>query len=151
MSYRDELMKDSDIRCHVTHKADIRFTDGALSHALGVTNVQIMRSSQDISLAPDGLGHLCTCSDAGLLAGRVDGSIPCQFPQRARRRLPCLAYPLQRRRPFFQTAGDFPHPLPFQPRLITVKGRKCSKAKNYPLLIHHRMAFLPLPTGVCWR
>lgn len=56
MSYRDEVMDEGDIRCHNTRKADIRFTDGALPHAMGVTNVQIMRSSQDPALAPEGLG-----------------------------------------------------------------------------------------------
>lgn len=56
MSYRDSIMQEGDIRCHVTRKADIRFTDGALPHAMGVTNVQLMRSSQEPSLAPEGLG-----------------------------------------------------------------------------------------------
>lgn len=56
MSYRDSIMRDGDIRCHITRKADIRFTDGALPHAMGVTNVQIMRSSQDPARAPEGLG-----------------------------------------------------------------------------------------------
>ena len=56
MSYRDSIMRDGDIRCHITRKADIRFTDGALPHAMGVTNIQIMRSSQDPARAPEGLG-----------------------------------------------------------------------------------------------
>lgn len=56
MSYREEIQKKDLIRSHVTRKADIRFTDGALPHALGVTNIQIMRSTQDPKTAPDGLG-----------------------------------------------------------------------------------------------
>ena len=55
MSYREEIQKKDDLQPCDT-KADIRFTDGALPHALGVTNIQIMRSTQDPKTAPDGLG-----------------------------------------------------------------------------------------------
>ena len=56
MSHYKEIMKDDLIRCHVTKKADIRFTDGALPHAMGVTNVQIMRSTQYAETSPEGFG-----------------------------------------------------------------------------------------------
>ncbi len=56
MSHYEDVLKEDLIRCHVSRKADIRFTDGALSHAMGVTNIQIMRSSQYPVTSPEGLG-----------------------------------------------------------------------------------------------
>ena len=81
MSYRESVMREGDIRCHVTKKADIRFTDGALPHAMGVTNVQIMRSSQDSSLAPEGLGW--TYAHAAML-GYWQGEYMVQYLAGAR-------------------------------------------------------------------
>ncbi len=44
------------IRCHNTQKADVRFQDGALRHAIGTHCIQIMRAGKDPERAADGFG-----------------------------------------------------------------------------------------------
>lgn len=48
-------MKDI-IRVHNKHKADVRFHDGALPHAIGTHCVQVMRATQNPDTATDGNG-----------------------------------------------------------------------------------------------
>lgn len=44
------------IRCHNTRKADVRFQDGALPHAIGTHCIQVMRAGKDPERAADGFG-----------------------------------------------------------------------------------------------
>lgn len=53
MGYREERMKQDDIRCHNREKADIRFHDGALRHVVGVSCYQVVRASKDRELSPE--------------------------------------------------------------------------------------------------
>lgn len=66
MSYRDELLKEDRIRVKGGKNVDIRFQDGALRHALGVKNYQIMRACRDAEIAVDGCGW--TYNHAAMLA-----------------------------------------------------------------------------------
>lgn len=148
MSYRDELMKDSDIRCHVTHKADIRFTDGALSHALGVTNVQIMRSSQDISLAPDGLGF--TYAHAPML-GYWQGEWMVQYLANFRSEHEGASHAWLIRS---KDGVHFSKPQEIFPSLTVPtapyngEGKEVFKGKETThCIIHHRMAFFAASNG----
>ncbi|MDW7656449.1 MAG: hypothetical protein SCM11_04660 [Bacillota bacterium] len=52
--------------CHNKEKADIRFQDGALRHAAGVKNYQVLRACRDVAIAPDGCGW--TYNHAPMLA-----------------------------------------------------------------------------------
>lgn len=44
------------IRCHNTQKADVRFQDGGLRHAIGTHCIQVMRAGKDPGTAVDGFG-----------------------------------------------------------------------------------------------
>ena len=55
MTYYEQFQNDI-IRCHNTEKADVRFQDGALRHAIGTHCYQIMRASKDPAYATDGIG-----------------------------------------------------------------------------------------------
>ena len=44
------------VRCHNTEKADVRFGDGALRHAIGTHCFQIMRATQSKEASSDGYG-----------------------------------------------------------------------------------------------
>lgn len=81
MGYYEKMLWEGDVRCHVTRKADIRFTDGALPHAMGVTNAQVMRSNQNTSLAPEGRGW--TYAHAAML-GFWKGELIVQYLAGAR-------------------------------------------------------------------
>ena len=54
------------IRCHNTQKADVRFQDGALRHAIGTHCIQVMRAGKDPERATDGFGW--TYNHAAMLA-----------------------------------------------------------------------------------
>lgn len=54
------------ITCRNQEKADIRFQDGALRHAAGVKNYQVVRACRDTAIAPDGCGW--TYNHAPMLA-----------------------------------------------------------------------------------
>ena len=141
MSYRDSVMREGDIRCHVTKKADIRFTDGALPHAMGVTNVQIMRSSQDPSLAPEGLGW--TYAHAAML-GYWQGEYMVQYLAAPSSSVPGMAFNIRARL-------RFSRPLRY-PRLpITARARKFLQAAKPPtassITAWH---FSKRPTAACW-
>lgn len=56
MTYRERSMAESDIRCHITKKADLRFHDGALPHVKGACCYQTMRAAKDLALSPEGQG-----------------------------------------------------------------------------------------------
>lgn len=53
---REELIAKDKIRCHNTEKADVRFQDGALRHAIGTHCFQVMRACKDVSRSTDGFG-----------------------------------------------------------------------------------------------
>lgn len=55
MALRKQFEQDI-IRCHNTKKADVRFQDGALPHAIGTHCVQVMRAGKDPERATDGFG-----------------------------------------------------------------------------------------------
>lgn len=55
MALRKQFEQDI-IRCHNTRKADVRFQDGALRHAIGTHCIQVMRAGQDSEHATDGFG-----------------------------------------------------------------------------------------------
>lgn len=54
------------IRCHNSQKADVRFQDGALPHAIGTHCIQVMRAGKDPEKATDGFGW--TYNHAAMLA-----------------------------------------------------------------------------------
>lgn len=54
------------IRCHNKQKADVRFQDGALPHAIGTHCIQVMRAGKDPEKATDGFGW--TYNHAAMLA-----------------------------------------------------------------------------------
>ncbi len=54
------------IRCHNKQKADVRFQDGALRHAIGTHCIQVMRAGKDPEKATDGFGW--TYNHAAMLA-----------------------------------------------------------------------------------
>lgn len=59
---KDFIMSNSDffkndlIRCHNKEKADVRFQDGALRHAIGTHCFQVMRATQNPDVSTDGFG-----------------------------------------------------------------------------------------------
>ena len=55
MSLKKQFEQDI-IRCHNTRKADVRFQDGALRHAIGTHCIQVMRAGKDPERATDGFG-----------------------------------------------------------------------------------------------
>lgn len=55
MSLKKQFEQDI-IRCHNTKKADVRFQDGALRHAIGTHCIQVMRAGKDPERATDGFG-----------------------------------------------------------------------------------------------
>lgn len=55
MALHKQFEKDI-IRCHNTEKADVRFQDGALRHAIGTHCIQVMRAGKDPARATDGFG-----------------------------------------------------------------------------------------------
>lgn len=148
MSYRDNVMRDGDIRCHITRKADIRFTDGALPHAMGVTNVQIMRSSQDPALAPEGLGW--TYAHAAML-GYWQGEWMVQYLAGARSEHEGDS------RAFLIRSADgvhFSRPEEIFPALnvptapYNGEGKEVLQGKEQTnCIIHHRMAFFRAANG----
>ncbi len=54
------------IRCHNQEKADVRFQDGALRHAVGTHCFQVMRACKEVSRSTDGFGW--TYNHAAMLA-----------------------------------------------------------------------------------
>lgn len=148
MSYRESVMRESYIRCHVTKKADIRFTDGALPHAMGVTNVQIMRSSQDPSLAPEGLGW--TYAHAAML-GYWQGEFMVQYLAGARSEHEGDS------RAFLIRSKDgveYSRPVEIFPAINVPTAPYNGEGKEVFLgrestncIIHHRMAFFKASNG----
>lgn len=142
MSYREKTLQESDVRCHVTRKADIRFTDGALPHAMGVTNVQIMRSCQDASLAPEGRGW--TYAHAAML-GFWQGEFMVQYLAGARSEHEGDS------RAFLIRSRDglhFSKPIEIFPAInvpaapYNGEGKEVLEGKDtINCIIHHRMAF----------
>ena len=55
MSTSDYFNKDL-VRCHNHEKADVRFQDGALRHAVGTHCFQVMRATQNVETSTDGFG-----------------------------------------------------------------------------------------------
>lgn len=55
MALHEQFEQDI-IRCHNTEKADVRFQDGALRHAIGTHCIQVMRAGKDPARATDGFG-----------------------------------------------------------------------------------------------
>lgn len=51
-----DFFKNDLIRCHNKTKADVRFLDGALPHAIGTHCFQVMRATQNTDTSTDGLG-----------------------------------------------------------------------------------------------
>lgn len=66
MDYRERKFLDDDIHCHNKEKADIRFHDGALPHAMGACCYQVVRSSKNPEQSPEGYGF--TYNHAGMLS-----------------------------------------------------------------------------------
>lgn len=54
------------VRCHNTEKADVRFQDGALRHAIGTHCFQVMRACQNAERSTDGFGW--TYNHAAMIA-----------------------------------------------------------------------------------
>ncbi len=54
------------VRCHNTEKADVRFQDGALRHAIGTHCFQVMRACQNVERSTDGFGW--TYNHAAMIA-----------------------------------------------------------------------------------
>lgn len=147
MSYRDRVMQSSDIRCHVSRKADIRFTDGALPHAMGVTNVQMMRASQDPSLAPEGLGW--TYAHAAML-GYWQGELMIQYlaGKRSEHEGDSRAFLIRSRDGVHCTPPVEIFPaidVPTAP--YNGEGKEALTGETTHCIIHHRMAFFKASNG----
>ncbi len=148
MDYREAVMNDGDIRCHITKKADIRFTDGALPHAMGVTNTQIMRSSQNPSYAPEGRGW--TYAHAAML-GYWQGELMVQYLANARSEHEgdSSAFLIRSKDGvhFTKPVEIFPSiDVPTAP--YNGEGKEILKRKERTnCVIHHRMAFFRASNG----
>lgn len=62
----DQWNKKDIVRCHNTEKADVRFQDGALRHAIGTHCFQVMRACKDAERSTDGFGW--TYNHAAMIA-----------------------------------------------------------------------------------
>lgn len=51
-----DYFKNDLVRCHNKEKADVRFQDGALRHAVGTHCFQVMRATQNAEMSTDGFG-----------------------------------------------------------------------------------------------
>lgn len=66
MDYREKRLMADDIHCHNKDKADIRFHDGALPHAIGACCYQVVRASKNPDLSPE--GYCFTYNHAAMLS-----------------------------------------------------------------------------------
>ena len=70
MNYRQKAAADDPIRYIGSEKADIRFYDGALRHAVGAKHYQVVRANREYPEAQEGYGgHTIThqCSAGGMI------------------------------------------------------------------------------------
>lgn len=51
-----DYFKNDLVRCHNKEKADVRFQDGSLRHAIGTHCFQVMRATQNSETSTDGFG-----------------------------------------------------------------------------------------------
>lgn len=61
-----KLFEKDIVRCHNKEKADVRFQDGALRHAIGTHCFQVMRACQNVERSTDGFGW--TYNHAAMIA-----------------------------------------------------------------------------------
>lgn len=147
MTYRAQLEAHDIIHVRTDRKADVRFTDGALSHTLGVVNVQVVRTCQDPELAPEGLGW--TYAHASMIT-TWQGEYLIQY----------LANPRSEHeghgRAFLVRSKDGIHwnkPVEIFPQIDVPsapyrgKGREFLKSETTNAVIHHRMSFYHAKNG----
>ena len=147
MTYRETIVSQNNLRCHNTEKADIRFGDGGLRHAVGACNYQIVRSAKNTALSPEGRGW--TYNHASMLVYWKEHFLVEYLAGPAGEHEPPSAVFLCRS----ANGRDWNSPKELFPPASVSKapykgpGKELIQGEETPCIVHHRMGFFVTADG----